>query len=298
LRQITCTQCGASFPAGQTFQVFGVTMCGPCGDANLRARNLKKVPAGSVVRNIDPTVCAKCGSDWGDRDLRSRGKTPLCERCAEAARNFPFPRWIKISFAALIVVVIADAALNMRYLQAMHEIKQAGRLVKAGNVDGAAAALDDAAKHVPGNGDLELVATTYHAISLLNHDRSTEAEKLLQPLRTRANGNELYEMALLQAHIGAAFDRHDYDSFLEHSLTLLKKSPDEAQAIASVASAYACKFAVTGNDDFKRAALGYLDQARAAKHHENLQEYVDRIMYRLDTRQIITAAEYHRRTGK
>ena len=282
MRKTSCAECAADVALGATYRV-----------------GLKKVPAGTVVRNVDPTLCARCGADWGTAELARVGTAPLCNACTAYVRNFPFPRWVKVSFAVLMVVVVADAIVNSRYVFALREIKQGGRLAKQGKVDEAAVQLQAAARHVDGVPEVQLAAVTMRGISLLNHNRSAEAEKLLQDQHTRAGQNDLYDFALLQAHIGASFDRHDYDAFLGHAQALLLKMPKSARAFGTVSSAYACKFAVSGSEEFRTASLDYLERARRAEEKDpDFAEYEARIRHRLASREIIDAAEYHRRFDK
>jgi tetratricopeptide (TPR) repeat protein len=299
VRKIACAECAADVVFGETFRVADKSpLCESCANGALQRLGLKNVPEGTVARNVDPTVCGRCGADWGTAELARVGSTPLCATCTAHVRNFPFPQWVKVSFAVLMIVVVADAILNARYIFALRELKQGARMAQAGNADGAADRFEAAARHVKGEREIQLAAVTFRGISLLNHDRSAEAEKVLQKERPEGK-NELYENALLMAHIGAAFDRHDYDAFLAHSQQSLEKSPKSARALATVASAYACKYAVSGTAELRTASLDYLDRARAAEEKDlDFPEYEARIRHRLDSREIINAAEYHRRFGK
>ena len=299
MRNISCAACAASVALGATYRVAEQTpLCEPCANAALKRLGLKKVPAGTVARNIDPTICVRCGTDWGTSELARVGSSPLCATCTAYVRNYPFPRWAKISFAVLMVVVVADGIINARYVLALRELKQSVRLAQAGRVDEAANEMESAARHVKGVREVEMAAATFRGISLLNHNRSAEAEKLLRKVRADGGSNETVENALLMAQIGVAFDRHDYDTFLAHSMTLVQKMPNTARAVATVASAYACKFAVSGKEEFRTASLDYLERARHVEQKDpDFAEYEARIRHRLSSREIIDAAEYHRRFG-
>ena len=98
---------------------------------------------------------------------------------------------------------------------------------------------------------------------------------------------------------GVAFARKDYDTFV----ALAKKGWTEhpsASTAAGVASALACKFAVTGDAGFRQRSEEMLAKAQQmaqgdADSLKSLEEYLPRIRYRLDSRQIITKTEYDRR---
>jgi tetratricopeptide (TPR) repeat protein len=97
---------------------------------------------------------------------------------------------------------------------------------------------------------------------------------------------------------GAAFVRHDYDKFV----TLARKQWSEVPSpltAASLASALACKFAVTGDSKYREEAEGLLRQAEQlakddAEQMKGLREYAERINYRLQSRRIIDTPEYNR----
>lgn len=299
MRKTPCVACAADVALGETFRVAAKTpLCEPCANAALQGLGLKTVPAGTVERNVDPTICGRCSADWGTAELGRVGRLPLCATCTAHVRNFPFPRWVKVSFAVLMIVVVADAIINARYFFALRELRHGSRLMEAGNVDEAADQMEAASRHVKGSRDLQLAAVTFRGLALLSHDRSAEAEKVLEKVRPDGP-NEVYEFALMTAHMGAAFDRKDYDGFLTHAKTMAEKMPKSSRALASVSSAYACKFAVSGSEELRTASLDYLERARKAEEKDDgFPEYEARIQHRLATREIITGAEYHRRFPK
>jgi hypothetical protein len=98
---------------------------------------------------------------------------------------------------------------------------------------------------------------------------------------------------------GVAFAKKDYDEFL----ALAKKNWDSfesASTALSMVSALDCKYAVTGDAQYRQRAEELFERARqmAAGDKEmmaELEEFQDRHNYRLQTRQIITKVEYDRR---
>lgn len=99
---------------------------------------------------------------------------------------------------------------------------------------------------------------------------------------------------------GVAFESRDYDRFLSLEEERLKKDPNSTMTLGGVASALACKYAVTGDDQYKTRAEEMLQRAqiasqRDAKEQERFVEYYERIRYRLDSREILTKKEYDQR---
>jgi tetratricopeptide (TPR) repeat protein len=98
---------------------------------------------------------------------------------------------------------------------------------------------------------------------------------------------------------GAAYERKDYDGFLAIARKQWKEHPG-ANTSATVASALACKYAVTGNPTFKQEAEEMLEAAKKQTQGDRAQEkifaeYVERIHYRIESRQIISQQEFDRR---
>jgi hypothetical protein len=98
---------------------------------------------------------------------------------------------------------------------------------------------------------------------------------------------------------GAAFERKDYDAFLAIAQNQWKEHPGPSTA-AAVAGALACKYAVTGNPEYRKQSEDMMATARkgvqgSAEGEKELQEYAERIRYRLDSRQIIAKQEYDRK---
>ena len=98
---------------------------------------------------------------------------------------------------------------------------------------------------------------------------------------------------------GAAFERKDYDRFLSLAQEVFAKKADATNA-ATIASAWACKYAVSGNAQFKDEAEQFLLKAQQmaqsdAEEMKRLEEYLPRIRHRIDTREIITKQEYDKK---
>lgn len=299
MRKTACVKCASETPLGETYSVFGNNpLCEPCANEDLAGRDLNKLAPGTVVRNTDPTICSRCGTDWGSGDLETAGRAPLCSQCLAFVRKYPFPAWIKIAAAAVVALVALAFVLNARYFQAFLEIRAAGRLLEARKLDEAAATMSAAAARVPGSSDLASVASFYRGISLLSHDKSLEAEKALMAAQPVFGSEPGFQRVLLSARIGASFDRRDYDTFLQRALELMKLEPQSSQVVAGVASAYACKYAVTGSEEFKVASLDYLERARKlARPEDDYEEYAARIRHRLESREILTRDQYQKRFG-
>jgi hypothetical protein len=98
---------------------------------------------------------------------------------------------------------------------------------------------------------------------------------------------------------GAAFEQKDYDRFLAISEKAWKEHPD-ANSASGMASALGCKYAVTRDESFRQRSEEMLQKAfEVAKGDAEalkvLNEFAERNKYRLESRVILTKAEYDKR---
>lgn len=98
---------------------------------------------------------------------------------------------------------------------------------------------------------------------------------------------------------GVAFEAKDYDKFLAIARKQWLQFPSSETA-GAVASALACKYALSGDSKYRQEAEEMLQISRQklgadSAEQRGFQEYSERIRYRLDSRQIISKTEYDRK---
>jgi len=237
------------------------------------------------------------GADNGSSELPRTMDLPLCQDCTHFLYHYPLPTWIKISAVALVVLAALVWGRNQRFLEAYREIMQSHRALQQGDYHLGAAKLAEAAKHAPECETLAIEADIYQGIYLLDTDQPAEAAEILRSVRARIPQDDTIDDLLIKAEAGAAFDRKDYDAFVTKSKEYLERYPDSPHALAMVASALACKYAVSGDNKTKQESLHYLDKAAQACQSDDpeFKDYEQRIRYRLATREIITSKEFDQR---
>jgi tetratricopeptide (TPR) repeat protein len=211
---------------------------------------------------------------------------PVCDACANYFRNRPFPGWIKVAFTALILLAVLAFIYNQRFFFAHVGMMRGLHELKNGNLERAVTLLNASSERVP-----------EEAALLVNQERSGEAIPLLKEAVAIRPDDPAYALALLEAEAGFAYEQKDYDRFLEVAQTLARRQPDNPIAALGVASAHACKYAVTGDEAPKTLAERQIEAASKMKGADQpaFAEYLDRIRYRLETREIISRGEYLRR---
>jgi hypothetical protein len=276
-----------------TLRVADRTLCVACCNQVLAD------PAGprpSLERQLDPTVCVNCRQDHGATELPRVAGLPVCGACETLFRNRPFPRWIKASLAAVLVLVVLSLVWNLRFFQGYLAMKKFGVCYAQGNLEAAAAQVSAAAAYVPECQDIRHMVTFFEGVTLLHQDKCTEALARLTQCRDKVPPGLPLEVLILEARSGAAFNARDYDGFLEAAQQLDRQLPGDYLATAMVASALACKYAETGDAGFRTRALERLAQAQTmAQGTPAFTEYESRIRHRLQSREIITGAEFRQR---
>ncbi len=377
MRTIRCADCGCQRPMGEAFALSGTTLCSPCVEARFKAAGGKLQ---DLHRMVDPTVCVRCGTDYGDRPLPLVMELPVCNACNQKMQNPSFPGWVKLTTAGVLVLAAISMVRNWRFFQGYVENRRGQREAAAGRYDQARDLLASASRHVPESATLADGARLYTAYALANKGDFDQAQAILSVLAKEypdhaglqknvremsarryekqafdayESGNlhqaialmdqairempdpvfqiwrdsfqvfdlldqdrneealamarrlvqenpefkEELETIVLRAEIALAFHREDYDTFLDKAKALQAAHPDNPSFVAQVASALACKYVVTGQEDYKTQALSLLEQARKLPEADDqkFKDYQERILHRLRTREIITEKEYDRR---
>jgi hypothetical protein len=297
MRNTKCDNCGQTFTTNETFKVTDKILCRPCAEQFLKTQ--KNIPANQAQIQHDPTICINCGKDNGDWELKKMAGLPTCEQCAAFFKNRPYPTWLSFAMLGLVAIVILSFAWNWRFVQAYIDIRTTKTYIKAGDFATTAKLFKSAAEKVPEVKGISAMASFYQGITFLKENKSVEALKLFNSCRANIPSSFPIEEMIANAEVGVAFDNKDYDKFLAIATQLSEKYPDDPRNMAQISSAYACKYAVTGDEQFKKQSLEYLEKAKSMSQKKNglneFAEYEDRILYRLETRDIISRDDFKKK---
>lgn len=243
-----------------------------------------------IVSLSDAHYCLLCGSHRAERPYQTYDGTPICQACLEKNLSKPFPKWVQAFFAGVVLLVIVSVIWNWRFFEGYRALKSMGSGLERGDLDQVVENATDAADALPELVEVEGARRYYRGIQLLSRDSSTAALDTLRSVQDITPGMfpdlSAYQE---QAALGSAYDLKDYDGFLR----IAKRMRDDSANAATcdgVASAYACKFAVTGDSAYHDSANHLLDEARGHAGWDTTNiEYEQRIRYRLYSREIINA---------
>jgi hypothetical protein len=298
MQQVVCESCQNTFPKNGMFLVVGRSLCESCANQFLAQRGAP-LQKGEIVRQIDSTVCGRCKADTGVLHAHTVGELPVCDECYHTVYHRPFPLWVKWAAAGVLALAVVSMMVNGRFLLGFVEARRAMRAFQHGHIARAADLMQAAGEHIPEVGDFGDIGRLFRGLECLSGDRCDEAIPLLRGAATQfPPESDLWRLArneLLLAEGGAAFKAKDYDAFLAKQSDYLQQFPGNSWALASVASAHACKYAVTGEARHKQESLRYLEEATQGRSSAEIDDYRQRILHRLQTREIITGQEFHRR---
>jgi tetratricopeptide (TPR) repeat protein len=304
--------------------------------------------ASEYVSLKDNTICLRCGKDNGATDFPLVGDKPFCYSCGELITNWPYPKWLKVSLACLLVLLLVALVHGRKYFRAGRAMYKGERLVQQGDYTNALPYLQETLRIAPGSDKAVLLLSKAALLTgnvaiaqqaLQGHgaghfeNADSESFRAVDALWTRAINalekidkaskiaNEdgkaaeaarlMHEAAAAYPEMpglaaaaevfdeGTAFEQKDYDTFLAISMKQWKQHPGSETA-AAVASALACKYAVTGDAQHRVQANEMLGRSHELvsgnpEAETRFEEYSERIEYRLKSRQIISTTEYNRR---
>ena len=346
MRKASCHVCSVEQPASEMLAQERSVICQPCAEKTFQEAKAAGREA-KFARIVDPTICGICKADYGSSELPLIGGVFACGNCAKGLYERPFPQWLKLSLAGLVLLLGAALWRGVPYFKAGRHLVQAERAMDRQDYSAAAAHFQEVLKVHPTSQKVVLLGAKanlmigdpagaqsflkqrveFQSDDLFNevsslwkraldaNDKATQASKLADSgqdeqaakLMHQASNEYPQSVALAFAAMaldgGAAFDRKDYDAFLKISMAESEKQPNDPMLVAGVASALACKYAVTGDPAFRKQSEDTLAKAqllplRSAAEKSGLDAYAERIRYRLATREIMDTKEYNRRFGK
>lgn len=298
MKLVTCGKCQQTVAMNDAFRLAGQTLCGECLEEALSGNTSNSnLESHGVERLVDPSLCSVCGKEF---PLPLEGRLsglPACPECEEKARRRAFPAWVKLSLAAVLALTVVALVRYLPLLQARMEFTQSVEaFFREGDLDRAVELSASAAERVPDYKDYLAIADLFTAIALIRDDNCQGALNLLKPHQDYLGDLDVYRYWLLRAEGAVAFDDQQYETFLAKALQAHKLTGDDFDAY-SVASAYACRYAVTGEAEHKTQALTWLAKfsAIADADPEELALFTQRIHHRLVTREIIDRQEFLQR---
>jgi hypothetical protein len=293
VQHVVCEGCGEQLPLAETARVKGRCLCLRCTKGAIEAKDA--APA-DVVRNVDLTVCFKCGKDGGEREFEVVEDLGLgaCPECRVKVVNVTFPPWVLATLGAMLFLALAAGIYNWRFVEAYMDIRGCRAAGAQSDFTRAAILAEMAARNVPEDAELGALSHYYKGLDHFSQGRDSQAHAEFVVCCQMVPSEEAFAALRDRAAPGKAFDEKNYDEFLRLTLAYASQ-PDAKGAAGMLASAYACKYAETRQEQYKAKAMENLAKTKeesAADDPEGYAKFEDRMLHRMDTGEIIGSKEF------
>src|SRR5260370_39431069 len=132
MSQAICSRCGQDFHIKSLFDLNGVTYCEACVQTASKEAREQGHPA-SYIPLINKSICARCNAYIGSSpDNAQIGTLRFCAACAPLVKDWDYPQWLKLSLAALLLLLASSLAHGRKYFQAVRELYIGELLVMSG----------------------------------------------------------------------------------------------------------------------------------------------------------------------
>jgi hypothetical protein len=134
-----------------------------------------------------------------------------------------------------------------------------------------------------------------HAAQMYKEKNYQEAAKSMHEAAAVYPELPAFAQAANRLDYSVLFDAGDYDGLVTLSEKLWARDQSYDSA-ASLAGAYACRYAVNGDDEVKRKAVGMMEKAKllavSKDDKDDFMEWQPRFDHRIQTRRIVTKEQY------
>src|SRR5260370_36988732 len=166
----TCSQCGQPFAVGSWFALNGTTYGEPCVQKASREAKERGLLF-SYMPLINKSICARCNTYIGSSaNAVQIGNLRFCAACGPLIKDWDYPQWLKMSLAALLLLLVVALAHGRKYFHAGPEMYIGDRLAAKGRYSEARPHLQETLRIAPGSDKAVLLAAK---AALLTGDRDS-----------------------------------------------------------------------------------------------------------------------------
>ena len=299
MRRILCTDCGtAHSPLAESYALRGKLVCRACA-AKRMVDAADPVPASDIQPLTDPTICADCRKDRGDRAWPDSNGRHLCRECRAHWKRIQFPIWVRLACTVCLLAGSCGFLHSLRLARGIHAYRQGIAAFLDDDYAKAAEDLHRARGFMPKDEHFEDLEAFYRGHACLEEGNAREAARQFQISLDLDPDSPTTAHMLYVAQRRAAFKEGKYEAYFRASEALLELDGHTPQALLAMASAWACRFVQSGQDECRQQALACLKQAHEAggKDADNwmLEGWVNLM---LEKRTIMSFLDYRLSIGK
>ncbi len=175
MSEATCSACGLQASVRSLFDLNGQTYCAQC--VQTAAENAKRSGQPTAYMPlINRSICARCNSYISDQSTAMQtGGARFCGACAPLIKDWGYPAWLRLSLAALLLLLVVALVHGKKYFSAGRAMYIGEHLVEQGKHAEALTYLKETLRVAPGSDKAVLLAAK---AALLTGDVAT-ADKAL-----------------------------------------------------------------------------------------------------------------------
>lgn len=291
MRKTTCECCTKDAPTNTVLKVDDKLYCEACLKATFGEEEDLRGRIGET--ELDPTVCAYCEKDFGDKVLPKLSQYPICNPCHDNLQKRILPVWVKAFFAGILVLVVFSFWWNWRFYEGYRSLNDANTYAAANNYKMAAQSIHQSSAAVPEVEDLKALDNYYNGLLLLEQDKSAEAYKAFANCKAQLPADFNIDFLLYTAKGSMCFDAKDYKGFMENAKKLYAIDSTHINSILSMASSYSCLYVTEGNEANKEKVHTYLQKAKAIDSSSaDAKIYYNMIDYRMAEHKVVDRNQF------
>jgi tetratricopeptide (TPR) repeat protein len=190
--QVTCQECSRGVSTAEAYELNRKVYCATCVQAAAqRAKDAGQ--SVEVTRYVDKSICGRCNTYVGEGGGVVVGSVRLCLPCSELVKDWPYPQWLKLSLAGLLLLLVFALFHGRKYFQAGKDLYRGEQLVEKGQYEQALPYLKAMLKIAPDSDKGALLAA--------------KAALLIGDVQTASQA--------LEGHEGGHFEKGDAPEFQE-----------------------------------------------------------------------------------
>ena len=207
--------------------------------------------------------------------------------------NVKVPSWVIFFVVLLFVISVFGFIFFNRYSASIHNYKRSIASFQENDLEAAEKYITRASDLVPNSTDI--LSFKYYVVGFKNYfeENYDGALDSFKKYLTHNSDDEYIDQLVASMEISNAFDKKDYGKMVEYSAKLYEDYREDPLCILQLASAIACQYATSKKTEDLNRVKELIEEARAFELDDSHIDYIERIEYRLASKNIISKTEYN-----
>lgn len=206
--------------------------------------------------------------------------------------NYVLPKWIYVFISLVLGIGIIGYFHYSRFYLGIIGYKKSITCVSKGDFNEAERLIKQASELIPESKEINAFQEYISGLKFYMMADINNSLVHLKAYQEYDNKNNTVNSMVLMLEISIAFEKKDYVKMETHARSLNKLNENDPMSMLQLASSIACRYTTTGNNVQYNESKKLINDALKLNNAEEFIEYAERILYRLEKREIITQEEY------